>query len=99
MASLYIEVFLTFDIGYSSQPRDLNFEHSPISVHCTQTTRNVGNQTQYFITQLLNLSSYFEEGLRWLCLLTNLFEFSKKICLESKLETMLKLYQYLGDVI
>lgn len=94
-----IEVFLTFNIGDSSQPRDLNFEHSLISVHCTQTTRNVGNQTQYFITQLLNLSSYFEEGLRWLCLLTNLFEFSKKICLKSKLETMFKLCQYLGDVI
>lgn len=76
-----IEVFLTFNIGDSSQPRDLNFEHSPISVHCSQTTRNVGNQTQYFITQLLNITSYFEEGLRWLCLLTNLFEFSKKICL------------------
>lgn len=74
-----IEVFSTFNIGDSSQPRDFkNFEHSPISVHCTQTTRNVGNQTQYFITQLLNLSSYFEEGLRWLCLLTNLFEFLKK---------------------
>lgn len=52
-----IEVFLTFNIGDSSQPRDFkNFEHSPISVHCTQTTRNVGNQTQYFITQLLNLA-------------------------------------------
>lgn len=48
-----IEVFLTFNIGDSSQPRDFNFDHSPISVHCTQTTRNVGNQTQYIITQLL----------------------------------------------
>lgn len=48
-----IEVFSTFNIGDSSQPRDLNFEHPPVSVHCTQTTRNVVNQTQYIITQLL----------------------------------------------
>lgn len=85
-----IEVFLTFNIGDSSQPRDLNFEHSPISVHCTQTTRNVGNQTQYFITQLLNLALSVNKSI-WIL--------KKKICLKSKLETMLKLCQYLGDVI
>lgn len=85
-----IEVFLTFNIGDSSQPRDLNFDHSPISVHCTQTTRNVGNQTQYFITQLLNLALSVNKSI-WIL--------KKKTCLKSKLETMLKLCQYLGDVI
>lgn len=86
-----IEVFFTFNIGDSSQPRDLNFDHSPISVHCTQTTRNVGNQTQYFITQLLNLALSVNKSI-WILK-------KKKTCLKSKLETMLKLCQYLGDVI
>lgn len=56
-------MFLTFNIKNSSQPQNLNFKHPPINIHYTQTTHNIKNQTQYFITQLLNLNSYFKKNL------------------------------------